>query len=162
MSSAFHLARQDDALSSTEETILMSSTSDTTAIRFGSCACPELGFQTLGPFVCWVHGLRQRCLCTQGGLDLKPTTPTALSVSSAFVNYAPCLVSQDAVGAAATAVGLNIVPQVRSVPSHLNLLLLLLRCPCALSGLFERRSTHLCDRGNAQHSNRPASGPIHC
>ncbi|KAK9902638.1 hypothetical protein WJX75_001045 [Coccomyxa subellipsoidea] len=51
----------------------------------------------------------------QGGLDLKPTVPTALSVSSAFVNYAPCLVSQDAVGAAATAVGLNIVPQVINV-----------------------------------------------
>ncbi|EIE19985.1 hypothetical protein COCSUDRAFT_67658 [Coccomyxa subellipsoidea C-169] len=51
----------------------------------------------------------------QGGLDLKPANVTALSVSSAFINYAPCLVSQDAVGAAATAVGLNIVPQVINV-----------------------------------------------
>ncbi|BDA51341.1 hypothetical protein COCOBI_18-2180 [Coccomyxa sp. Obi] len=51
----------------------------------------------------------------QGGLDLKPTTPTALSLSSTFLNYAPCLVSQDAVGAAATAVGLNIVPQAINV-----------------------------------------------
>ena len=47
----------------------------------------------------------------QGGIDLNPSKITALSLSSAFFNYAPCLVSEDAVGAAATAVGLNIVPQ---------------------------------------------------
>ena len=48
----------------------------------------------------------------QGGLPLKPNNVTALSVSSTFFNYAPCLVSDDMIGAAATAVGINIVPEV--------------------------------------------------
>lgn len=62
------------------------------------------------------HDLYLLSCLLQGGLDLKPSVPTALSLSSTFLNYAPCLVSQDAVGAAATAVGLNIVPQVNLTP----------------------------------------------
>lgn len=57
--------------------------------------------------------------CLQGGLDLKPASTTALSLSSAFVNYAPCLISDDAIGAAATAVGINIAPQVSNTICNL-------------------------------------------
>jgi hypothetical protein len=51
----------------------------------------------------------------QGSIPLKPNNVTALSLSSTFFNYAPCLVSNDMVGAAATAVGLNIVPQLVNI-----------------------------------------------
>jgi hypothetical protein len=57
-------------------------------------------------------GVGQKSL--QGSIPLKPNNVTALSLSSTFFNYAPCLVSNDMVGAAATAVGLNIVPQARA------------------------------------------------
>ena len=43
-----------------------------------------------------------------------PSNITAFQLSSAFFAYQPCLISQDAVGASATAVALNIVPEARS------------------------------------------------
>ena len=67
----------------------------------------------------------------QGSIPLKPNNVTALSVSSTFFNYAPCLVSNDMVGAAATAVGLNIVPQV-CTPGLQPIFSLLFQCCCAL------------------------------
>jgi len=51
----------------------------------------------------------------QGGLSFNPSNVTAVSLSSTFFNYAPCLVQEAAAGAAFTAVGLNFVPQVINV-----------------------------------------------
>lgn len=48
----------------------------------------------------------------QGGLKFNPTSVTALSLSSTFFNYAPCLIQEAAAGAAFTAAGINFVPQV--------------------------------------------------
>lgn len=61
----------------------------------------------------------------QGGLAFNPTNVTALSLSSTFFNYAPCLIQEAAAGAAFTAAGINFVPQVHSAykdffPSHLE------------------------------------------
>ena len=52
------------------------------------------------------------CGYLQGGLKFDPSNITAVSLSSTFFNYAPCLIQNAAAGAAFTAVGLNIVPQV--------------------------------------------------
>ena len=54
----------------------------------------------------------------QGGLSFNPSNITAVSLSSTFFNYAPCLIQNAAAGAAFTAVGLNIVPQVRPLKQH--------------------------------------------
>lgn len=51
----------------------------------------------------------------QGGLAFNPTNVTALSLSSTFFNYAPCLIQEAAAGAAFTAAGINFVPQVINV-----------------------------------------------
>lgn len=51
----------------------------------------------------------------QGGLKFDPSNITAVSLSSTFFNYAPCLIQSSAVGAAFTAVGVNFVPQVINV-----------------------------------------------
>ena len=53
------------------------------------------------------------CANMQGGLKFDPSNITAVSLSSTFFNYAPCLIQSSAVGAAFTAVGVNFVPQVR-------------------------------------------------
>lgn len=42
---------------------------------------------------------------------------TAVSLSSTFFNYAPCLIQEAAAGAAFTAVGVNFVPQVQAADS---------------------------------------------
>ena len=57
----------------------------------------------------------KRWVCVQGGLAFNPTNVTALSLSSTFFNYAPCLIQEAAAGAAFTAAGINFVPQ---VPAH--------------------------------------------
>ena len=54
----------------------------------------------------------------QGGLAFNPTNVTALSLSSTFFNYAPCLIQEAAAGAAFTAAGINFVPQVQFRPSR--------------------------------------------
>ena len=54
----------------------------------------------------------------QGGLKFDPSNITAVSLSSTFFNYAPCLVQASAVGANFAAVGVNIVPQVCDLPLH--------------------------------------------
>ena len=57
-------------------------------------------------------------MCVQGGLAFNPTNVTALSLSSTFFNYAPCLIQEAAAGAAFTAAGINFVPQVQFRPSQ--------------------------------------------
>ena len=57
-------------------------------------------------------------MCVQGGLAFNPTNVTALSLSSTFFNYAPCLIQEAAAGAAFTAAGINFVPQVQFRPSR--------------------------------------------
>lgn len=54
-------------------------------------------------------------MCVQGGLAFNPTNVTALSLSSTFFNYAPCLIQEAAAGAAFTAAGINFVPQVHFI-----------------------------------------------
>ncbi|CAL5222911.1 g5342 [Coccomyxa viridis] len=51
----------------------------------------------------------------KGGLNFNPSNITAVSLSSTFFNYAPCLIQNSAAGAAFTAVGVNFVPQVINV-----------------------------------------------
>ena len=48
----------------------------------------------------------------QGEQGFNPSNITALSLSSTFFNYAPCLIQNSAAGAAFTAVGVNFVPEV--------------------------------------------------
>ena len=66
---------------------------------------------------------KQYCALLQGGLSFDPSNVTAVSLSSTFFNYAPCLVQEAAAGAAFTAVGLNFVPQVRPKSSHVYIML---------------------------------------
>lgn len=86
--------------------------------------------------ICYTHGLfaickainvccsaKQCCALLQGGLSFDPSNVTAVSLSSTFFNYAPCLVQEAAAGAAFTAVGLNFVPQVRPKSSHAYIML---------------------------------------
>ena len=66
---------------------------------------------------------KECCAILQGGLSFNPSNVTAVSLSSTFFNYAPCLVQEAAAGAAFTAVGLNFVPQVRPKSSHACIIL---------------------------------------
>ncbi len=61
--------------------------------------------------VLWYH-VEECGVDLQGGLNFNPSNITAVSLSSTFFNYAPCLIQNSAAGAAFTAVGVNFVPQV--------------------------------------------------